>query len=180
MSDDTLTETWKDIQGHPGYQVSDQGRVRTCRNRAGWATPAAWRLVGGSVTRHGYVEVTFPVNGRQGRVRKKVHHLVLEAFVGPRPPGMETRHSPDRDRANNRLSNLAWGTRQENADDRQRDGTQTRGEECKHAKLTATSVRDLRALRQAGWSYPRLATHFGISRRNVIRACEREHWAHVR
>jgi hypothetical protein len=48
-----------------------------------------------------------------GLVRRKVYHLVLEAFVGPRPPGTEAMHL-DGDRASNALSNLRWGTHSEN------------------------------------------------------------------
>jgi hypothetical protein len=39
-----------------------------------------------------------------------VHHLVLEAFVGPCPEGMECLHGDDIP-DNNILSNLQWGTR---------------------------------------------------------------------
>jgi len=51
-----------------------------------------------------------------------VHVLVLTAFVGPCPAGMETLHE-DGVRANNQLSNLRWGTRSENAKDKIRHGT---------------------------------------------------------
>jgi hypothetical protein len=52
-----------------------------------------------------------------------VHSLVLEAFVGPRPDGMQCRHFPDRNPTNNRVSNLSWGTPLENANDRRVHGT---------------------------------------------------------
>lgn len=54
-----------------------------------------------------------------------VHRLVLEAFVGPRPDGMECRHL-DGDPANNRLANLAWGSPVENASDRKRHQVERR------------------------------------------------------
>jgi hypothetical protein len=46
-----------------------------------------------------------------------VHILVLEAFVSPRPPGMETCHR-NGDRKDNRLSNLRWCTHKENTNER--------------------------------------------------------------
>jgi hypothetical protein len=51
-----------------------------------------------------------------------LHHLVLEAFVGPRPPGMQCRHI-NGDSLDNRLENLAWGTASEDNYDRVRNGT---------------------------------------------------------
>lgn len=51
----------------------------------------------------------------------RVHVLVLEAFVGPRPPGMECLHSNDVG-TDNRLSNLRWGTHSENLNDLVRNG----------------------------------------------------------
>jgi hypothetical protein len=44
-----------------------------------------------------------------GRKWKKVHNLVLEAFIGPRPEGYLADHI-DRDRTNNNVNNLRWVT----------------------------------------------------------------------
>lgn len=51
----------------------------------------------------------------------KVHRLVMEAFVGPCPEGLEVLHWDDNP-ANNHLSNLRYGTRSENVKDRVRNG----------------------------------------------------------
>ncbi|MGH3845534.1 MAG: HNH endonuclease [Pseudonocardiaceae bacterium] len=56
------------------------------------------------------------------RLRNLVHHLVLTAFVEPRPPGKEGRHL-DRNPGNNHLSNLRWSTHSENQLDQIRHGT---------------------------------------------------------
>lgn len=53
---------------------------------------------------------------------RKIHHLVLEAFVGPRPDGLETCHN-DGVPANNWLTNLRWDTKPNNAKDRRVHGT---------------------------------------------------------
>jgi hypothetical protein len=48
--------------------------------------------------------------------------MVLEAFTGPRPePAYHARHL-DGNPQNNALANLAWGTRQENWEDRRSHG----------------------------------------------------------
>jgi len=51
----------------------------------------------------------------------KVHRLVLLAFVGAPPKGMEACHY-DGDPQNNNLSNLRWDTAKENWVDRKRHG----------------------------------------------------------
>jgi hypothetical protein len=56
------------------------------------------------------------------RNTRMVHTLVLEAFVGPRPPGKEACHGNGQP-GDNRLSNLRWGTRSENIADAVRHGT---------------------------------------------------------
>jgi thymidylate synthase (FAD) len=48
---------------------------------------------------------------------KLVHNLVLEAFIGERPPGCEALHKND-NQADASLGNLSWGTSQDNANDR--------------------------------------------------------------
>ena len=56
----------------------------------------------------------------------KAHRLVLEAFVGPCPTGLETRHL-NGVRNDNRLDNLAWGTPAEQMDDILRHGHRRTG-----------------------------------------------------
>lgn len=57
-----------------------------------------------------------------GRKRRRIHILVLEAFVGPRPEGMLGLHRDD-DKSNNAVENLYWGTYSDNAADAVRNGT---------------------------------------------------------
>lgn len=58
-------------------------------------------------------------NGRSKTMR--VHRLVLTAFVGPCPKGMQGLHWDD-DAHNNHLSNLYWGTPGQNMQDKVRNG----------------------------------------------------------
>ena len=81
--------------------------------------------------RHYQVELSKGDRIHGSRHHSYVHHLVLEAFVGPRPAGMMGLHWDD-DHSNNHLENLRWGTRSDNTKDSVRNGThnQARKTEC--------------------------------------------------
>jgi HNH endonuclease len=78
----------------------------------------------------GYLKVNLSKDGKTTTLR--VHQVVLEAFVGPCPPGMEGRHYPDPDKSNNALINLSWGTKSRNTLDQVEHGThrESRKENC--------------------------------------------------
>lgn len=95
-----------------------------------------------------------------GRKNHFVHHLVLKAFVGPRPPKMDGCHYPDHSPANNRLGNIRWATRKANMQDSVRDGRMSRGEHRPLAKLTNAKVRIIRRRLAKGESQQSIADHF--------------------
>lgn len=119
---------WAPIPGFEGrYEASDSGLIRSLdrvietRNGSRWkpgqpGTPGIRRLKGrvlrpGKIGSLEHLHVVLA-----GRVDRTVHSLVLEAFVGPCPEGMEARHLDDNP-TNNHLSNLVWGSRSENSYD---------------------------------------------------------------
>lgn len=126
-----FAEQWKDAVGFEGlYQVSSFGRVksvaRSVPSSSRWGTPCIRRLPEKIMhptpqDAYGHLLVNLQKGGETHR--KWVHHLVLEAFVGPRPTGMECRHFPSNDPTNNRLDNLQWGTPKQNGEDRVAMGT---------------------------------------------------------
>jgi hypothetical protein len=168
------TETFRDIPGFPGYQVSDLGRVRTRRPINGRGPLAEeWRLIRGNMRRDGYRRVD--LNDGQRRVAKGVHWLVLSAFVSPCPPGMECLHD-DGDKKNNRLDNLRWGTQKENAADRMRHDHQTWGQEINTAKLTEEDVRTARRLRRSRVHARVICERLGISQQHLLSLCNGKAW----
>jgi hypothetical protein len=109
-------EEWRPIPGWPGYSASSLGRIYSDRPWRG--TPG--RILSGGFDRKGYRRVI--VNDAPRRCERYVHHLVAEAFHGPRPVGMDTRHL-DGDKTNNSPTNLRYGSRSENELDKVRHGT---------------------------------------------------------
>jgi len=103
-----MPEVWKTIPGFEKYEVSNRGRVRSFWNKDGKrARPYMMTLS----NKDGYHQTSLRKNGKTHTFG--VHVLVLLAFVGPRPNGMECIHL-DNNRANNNPHNLKWGTRSEN------------------------------------------------------------------
>ena len=95
---------WKQIPGFPSYLVSKDGRVLSLKNSQPIILKNQTRLKGYKF-----------VNLREGKISKliDVHRLVLMAFVGMPPEGMECDHI-NRVRDDNRLDNLRWVTKIEN------------------------------------------------------------------
>lgn len=122
-------ERWRVIAGYEGhYEVSDHGGVRSVerilKNKmpSGKVRQRLWKQKTLSQVRSGAGDHRAVVLSRNGKSeRKLVHHLVLEAFVGPRPPGKIGLHWDD-DPDNNTLENLRWGTHSDNQDDKVRNG----------------------------------------------------------
>jgi HNH endonuclease/NUMOD4 motif len=115
--DDIEGEEWKPIPGYDAlYDASSFGRIRShdrfVRDRYGGEN----HLKRGQLRkltnqRDGYQTVPLSKEGRTST--KFVHHLILEAFAGPRPDGYVACHN-DGDRANNRIDNLRWDTPRNN------------------------------------------------------------------
>ncbi|WP_194385339.1 NUMOD4 motif-containing HNH endonuclease [Microbacterium luteum] len=121
-------EEWRPVIGWEGiYEVSDHGRVRsverTIPHGSGFPMVRVSHVLRpGSLRKAGHQLVCL-MDGVGGRKQSRyVHQLVLEAFVGPMPEGMEGCHY-DGDPRNNRLENLRWDTHAGNMQDAVRHGT---------------------------------------------------------
>lgn len=120
---DDTAEEWRPVPGYEGaYAVSSLGRVRSLDRVTDRGRKWKGKILTTRPRYDGYIPVTMWRGGGQ-RVRL-VHAVVLEAFAGPRPEGMEALHA-DGDRTNNRSDNLSWGTHAENQADQVAHGTHT-------------------------------------------------------
>lgn len=175
----------RDVPDFPGYRVGDDGTVWTCWRRKGLGGRYGWARVLGP----DWVAIV-PRKDRRGRLHVKlcrggvvhrffVHQLVLLAFVGPCPEGMEACHFPDPDSANCRLSNLRWDTKKGNANDRVMHGTDPRGERNPRAILNEEKVREIRRRAAAGETHKTLAAEYGVGPTTIDAVVKRETWKGV-
>jgi len=160
-------EMWKPIPGF-NYSVSNLGRVK---NKKGL--------------------VLKPFEGRKGYLRvnlyrdkknnfKTVHSLVLEAFVGPRPCGLQGAHL-NNEKTDNRVSNLKWVTCKENIAHKEIHGTVVRGARHWCAKLTQDKADEIRRLykrKSPGRSnILELSEKFKISKSTIQSVIRGDSWA---
>lgn len=178
---DNFSERWLPIPDWEGYyEASDLGRVRSMNRtvRKGRATiTLRSRILSACPDGHGYLQVNLLRNGKA--IKRGVHVLVMAAFVGTRPHGMDIRHGPN-GKLDNSLANLSYGTRVENAQDKRRDGTHVEGTRSPQAKLTDAIVRECRVRYAIGdVSMQALAGEFQVSYSAMRQVLCRTRWKHV-
>lgn len=101
---------WRNIEGYDGYQISNNGRVRSrVNNRHGLSD--TYHEIKSVSNEHGYETVQL---GR--RNRKLISRLVAEAFI-PNPNNLPLVRHLDDNTHNNNVDNLAWGTQKDNMQD---------------------------------------------------------------
>jgi len=178
-----MAERWKPVPGWEDfYAVSDLGRVRSLdrwtRTRGDGRRFAPGRILKAAIDGTGRYTVRL-TRDNSGHTHK-VHRLVLEAFRGPCPPGMECCHGPGGP-LDNRLVNLRWGTKKQNAADKIRDGHPhgPRGEQCAK-KLTEAAVSEIKRLYATGeWRQTDIAARFGVQQNMVSRIVCGQSWKHA-
>ncbi len=150
-------ETWQDIPGYEGkYQASTLGRIRSLDRRVPCAHGGA-RFVRGRILKPACTETNphLYVSLGHGAPGSQVHQLVARTFLGPQPKGQDVRHL-DGDAQNNRVDNLAYGTRTENILDGYKIGKAWR-------KLTAEDVQSIRTQIKAGEKLTDIAMAYNVS-----------------
>lgn len=143
-----MTE-WMPVPGYEGrYEISDTGVVFSHLTN---------KVLAQSTNRYGYLRVTL-LDAHGNLKTWTIHQLVVLAFRGPRPADKSLVRHLDDDKANNALSNLAYGTKRENALDSVKHGT--------HRGASATHC-------HRGHGFDDVNTYRGGGRRQC-RSCNRE------
>lgn len=157
-------ENWKDIVDFEGlYEVSDFGNIRSTKTKQ-------FKKI--TIDSHGRPYLGLWKNNKQKIVRP--HKLVLEAFIGKAPKGMECCHN-DGNQQNNKLDNLRWDTPKNNHADKLKHGTSNTGERCNWAKLTKNQVIAIRAdLR----TQKEIAVEYGVQQSQISRIKNGIRWIH--
>ena len=111
-------EEWRPVVGYEGsYEVSNMGRIKSLpkkRKTYGGTREMHYpeKILACVVKKNGYVEMSLQKNDKQ--MNEKMHRMVAEAFI-PNPFCKPHVNHIDCDKLNNRVENLEWCTRKENA-----------------------------------------------------------------
>ena len=108
-------EDWRDAPSYPGYQASWGGLVRSVDRVLSDGRSAGGVVLTPSPDRDGYLRVSI------GRRKVPVHYVVMDAWLGPCPEGMERLHG-NSDNQDNSVTNLRFGTHLENEQDKRQKG----------------------------------------------------------
>lgn len=167
-------ERWKPVVGYANYEVSSLGRIRSLvrfyRRTKRYLTMCC--IVNG----YRRVQLT-PKKGKKTNIH--IHRLVLTAFRGKCPDGMEACHN-DGNKLNNKISNLRWDTRKNNLADRIKHGTAPIGENAPNAKYSEQDVLNVWRLRKRlGASASVIAKMLGFTKGFVETVIYNRHWKHL-
>lgn len=177
-----MEEIWKSIPEYEGfYEVSNTGKVRSLDRM----TPAkngalnvfsSGKLISQCNGTLGRKQVRLAKHGKVKNFR--VHQLVMLAFVGPCPKGMECCHN-DGNPANNHLSNIRYDTRLSNAKDREIHKTVLIGSKNKNSKLTEDVAKQILERFRKGEKGSALAREYGVTHTLVTLLHKRRIWKHI-
>lgn len=175
-------EIWKDVVGYEGlYEVSNMGKVRSISRKVVDKNGKRITFNEKLKTLHtddiGRVSTQLWKNNKMKN--KRVHILVLEAFDGPRPEGMEGCHN-DGNPSNNKHNNLRWDTPINNAADKKIHGTYHFGETVNGSKLTESDVRAIKEILDTQeWRQHEIANWFGVDQAIISRIHTGKIWGHI-
>lgn len=159
------SEEWRIIPSHPLYLISNYGRVKKISHG-----DKAWKdgyCLQWYDNGKGYPRVSLFEN-KKGK-NFCIHILVAEAFIGPKPIGMEVNHI-NGNKKDNRPQNLEYCTRSFNNQHCYSLGLRKgiRGEKNPHCKISDTDVQKIRDLYQTGnYTQKQLAKQFGSTQAHI-------------
>ena len=159
-------EIFVPINQAPGYFISNAGRVYS--NKSG-------RIIKGNTTTK-YFRLDLGLGHTPRRFR--IHQLVAEAFIGPRPSPKHVCNHKDANKHNNRADNLEWCTLLEDRHHAMRLGLYGDSQSHPSTKLTEEQVRSIRV------SYPgvrlfQLAAKYGVHEHTIRKIVKRMTWKNV-
>jgi len=159
-----MMEHTREIPGiDPRYQASADGCIISYMGKKP-------RQLAGGISKSGLYRTVSILKGSGRRVNNDVHRLVCKAFHGlPPQEGMQASHL-DGNSHNNKPENLAWETPAENSARKLVHGTHDRGTFNSRAHLTPENLKEIRLLREQGWTQKAIADKLGVGRTTITRA----------
>jgi hypothetical protein len=168
-----ITEIWKDIKGYEGlYQVSNYGRIKSLKF-------GKEKILKTIKHKNKYIYINLYKNYKTKAF--EVHRLVLEAFIGLCPQGMDGCHN-DNDTENNFIGNLRWDTFKNNMKDKIKHNTNNVAFGSNHgnSKLKDNKIKEMRKLYDEGkLILQEIANKYNIALSTTWRIINHKTWKHI-
>lgn len=170
-------ERWRQISGFSWYDVSSEGRVRTWKpdrpsQKRARKTPKIMKL---RKDRDGYLRVTLTDDDGKKKVMR-IHIMVARAFLGPAKGRLVLHKKNKRDKPC--LSNLEYGSYEDNTDDKYISGTHQMGERNSRAEINRKQAKEIWRLKGKS-TQTEIAEVYDISRQAVSDIHRGITWAEV-
>lgn len=176
-----LTIEYRELSEFLGYRFGSDGSVwSSWRKGPNGHCCATWRQLRPIANEGGYLFVN--LRKTTGGIKRNclVHNLVLLAFGFPRPSlHHEGCHFPDGSKTNNSVSNLRWGTRQENTNDAIKLGTLYIPGAIKR-RLSDADEKITVQLHESGTTVKEICRRFGISKSTALRTFRKHRYENNR
>lgn len=178
---ESIIEDWKPVANWPGYEVSSLGNVRSLDRHITTRTNVRFykgRILKPTKLKDGYNGVSF-----SGKRTYKIHRLVAQAFIPNPEAKLEVNHK-NGNKLDNRVENLEWSTRAENARHAALNGLMAAGERGPYAVHDDAKVSAIKAAIKANpeMRHADVGAMFGVSQtyvsmvargwRTTLRRCE--------
>lgn len=171
-----IPEEWRVIPSYPDYAASSHGRIRREVSRS--PQSIAGRVLTPCIAGRwkAYLGVRLWDWKTQTGKTVNVQNLVAEAFLGPRPAGMEINHKSGV-KTDNSVANIEYVTKRANEDHAIANRLHPGGERHHASKLTEMQVREIRSLPHATERV--LAARYGVASTTIHSIRVRHTWKYV-
>lgn len=184
-----MKEQWKKVVGFDGYEVSNQGRVRsldrhvrTCNTpRTKWTTrKVKGQIIAQQKRKRGYMFVY--IRRETKNYSCAVHRLVGQAFID-NPESKPCINHMDSNPSNNCVNNLEWCTHQENmrhaADAGRMRSVSGPGEKSPASKLVDSQVVEIKARIARGETLKSISRDYPVGASTIRWIKAGVTWSHI-